>query len=110
MTNPSRLFQQLRVEASIDFILMSGIAVRLKSGNKGTQPRRQNNKVTRSRPRLVGMRLACRNKDRRSWAGHLRSVLKAEMQFSFQHMPRFVVRVVHMQEGRPTPSPFVDTE
>ena len=89
---------------------MGRIAIRLKSSNKGAQPRSQNDKVTRSRSSLIGVRFPRRNKNGPSWARHLRSVMVAEMQFSFQYMPRFVVRVVDMQGGSSTAAPFMQTE
>lgn len=89
---------------------MGRIAIRLKSSYEVAEPRRQNDQITRFRSCDVSVRFARGNKDGRSWASHLRSVVISEMQLSFRHMPRFVVRAMDMENWRSTAAPFVETK
>ena len=105
-----RLFQQLGIKPLIDFLLMRRITIRLKSRDEVAQPRRQNDQVTCSGSRAVCVRFACGNKDGRSRTRHLRPVAITKIEFSFQHMPGFVIGVVDMESRRSTSAPLMETE
>ena len=104
------LFQQLRIEPQIDILLMLRNPVLLKSSYQLPQPRRQDDQISRTRSGLVCMRFARRNEHCLSRTHRLRSVIVAEMKFSLQNMPSFVIGVMHVENCGPTAQPFVETE
>lgn len=89
---------------------MRRIAISLKRGYEIPQPRRENYQITCARSNVVSVGLARRNKNRRSRPCNLRSVVVPEMKLSLQNVPRFVIRVVDVEDRGSAAAPFVDTE
>src|SRR5579871_6018348 len=91
-------------------MLMTRVAVGLQRCDQCTDSRRQDDQVTRSWSGCECMRNTRRYKHGGPWTGGFRAVGVQEREFSLQHVPRFVVGVVHVKRSRSAATPFVDTK
>lgn len=89
---------------------MIWISIRLKCGNQSCYPWCEDNQISATHPRAVGVRHACWYKYRGSRANGFGSVAVSECEFAIEYMPGFVVGMMNVQRCWATAPPFMDAE
>ena len=102
------LLQQLGVEALVDLPLVSWVAIRLKRGDQGAEPRRENDEISGVGCGGIGVGDACGHEDCSSGSDGFGSIGVAKGKLALQNMPGLVVGVMDVEGCRTTATPFVD--
>lgn len=102
------LFQELGIEASINFGLMRWVSIGLERSDQSAQTRREHNQITSIGSSAISVSHAGRYEHRHSRTDGLCPVTVAKNKFTLQDMPRFVVGVVDMEHGRATAAPLMN--
>ena len=104
------LVQQLGIEATIDFVLVRRITIRVKHGDQGAQSRCQNDQIAGVRAGGVSVGHAGGHENRRSGSGGLGAAGVAKSEFAREDVPGFVIGVMDVKRGGTTAAPLVNTE
>lgn len=107
LSMPLVLFQELGVEASIDFVLLGGIAIRLKLRYQRLEPRRQNYQVAGVGSGGIRVCGPSGYEYRGSSSSGFASIGISKGQLAVENVPRLIIRVMHVKCGGPAPAPFV---
>jgi hypothetical protein len=108
--NQRSLLEEFGVEALVDIVLVSRVAVGLKSRDEGLEPWSEDDELSGVRGGCVGVGDARGNEDGGSGTGGFGAVGVAEGELAFEHVPGFIVGVVDVEGGRTAAAPLVDAE